>query len=74
MSYKRFMRKSMYFALIGLCMSCAPTKIVVPLQEGQVQIGATLGRPKVNSGSLPLMESTPQKGFQMPLLLMVLLN
>jgi len=36
-------------------MSCAPTKIVVPLQEGQVQIGATLGRPKVNSGSIPLM-------------------
>ena len=63
MSYKRFMRKSMYFALIGLCMSCAPTKIVVPLQEGQVQIGATLGRPKVNSGSIPLMGIYAAKGI-----------
>ena len=53
----------MYFALIGLCMSCAPTKIVVPLQEGQVQIGATLGRPKVNSGSLPLMGIYAAKGI-----------
>jgi hypothetical protein len=55
MSYKRFMRKSIYCCFIVLFMSCAPTKIVVPLQEGQVQIGATLGRPKVNSGSIPLM-------------------
>lgn len=63
MSYKRFMRKSMYFALLGLCMSCSPTKIVVPLQEGQVQIGATLGRPKVNSGSIPLMGIYAAKGI-----------
>lgn len=63
MSYKRFMRKSMYFALLGFCMSCSPTKIVVPLQEGQVQIGATLGRPKVNSGSIPLMGIYAAKGI-----------
>ena len=53
----------MYFALIGICMSCSPTKIVVPLQEGQVQIGATLGRPKVNSGSIPLMGIYAAKGI-----------
>ena len=53
----------MYFALLGLCMSCSPTKIVVPLQEGQVQIGATLGRPKVNSGSIPLMGIYAAKGI-----------
>ena len=53
----------MYFALIGLCMGCAPTKIVVPLQEGQVQVCATLGSPMVNSGSIPLMGIYAAKGI-----------
>ena len=57
------MRKSIYCCFIVLFMSCAPTKIVVPLQEGQVQIGATLGRPKVNSGSIPLMGIYAAKGI-----------
>ena len=38
------------------------TKIVVPLEEGQVQVGATLGRPKINSGSLPLLGVYAAKG------------
>ena len=63
MSYKRFMRKSIYLMLVGFCMSCAPTKIVAPLQEGQVQVGATLGSPMVNSGSIPLMGIYAAKGI-----------
>jgi len=49
--------------LVGFCMSCAPTKIVAPLQEGQVQVGATLGSPMVNSGSIPLMGIYAAKGI-----------
>ena len=64
----------MYFALLGLCMSCSPTKIVVPLQEGQVQIGATLGGLKVDSGSIPLMGIYAAKVFQILLQPMAQLN
>ena len=49
--------------LVWFCMSCAPTKIVAPLQEGQVQVGATLGSPMVNSGSIPLMGIYAAKGI-----------
>ena len=62
MSYKPFMKKSIWVLLAALVASCTPTKIVVPLEEGQVQVGATLGRPKIHSGSLPLLGIYAAKG------------
>jgi hypothetical protein len=63
MSYKPFMKKSIWVILVAFVASCTPTKIVVPLEEGQVQVGATLGRPKINSGSLPLLGMYAAKGL-----------
>ena len=63
MSYKPFMKKSIWVILVAFVASCTPTKIVVPLEEGQVQVGATLGRPKINSGSLPLLGVYAAKGI-----------
>ena len=63
MSYKPFMKKSIWVILVAFVASCTPTKIVVPLEEGQVQVGATLGRPKINSGSLPLLGMYVAKGM-----------
>ena len=34
--------------LTALFTSCAPTRIVAPLEQGVTQVGATLGRPRVN--------------------------
>ena len=62
MSYKPFMKKSIWVLLVGFVVSCTPTKIVVPLEEGQVQVGTTLGRPKINTGSLPLLGVYAAKG------------
>jgi hypothetical protein len=62
MSYKPFMKKSIWVLLAAFIASCAPTKIVVPLEQGQVQVGATLGRPKINTGSLPLLGVYAAKG------------
>lgn len=49
--------------LTALFTSCAPTRIVAPLEKGVTQIGATLGRPKVNDGSLPLVGIYVAKGL-----------
>ena len=43
--------------------SCAPTKIVAPLEQGQWQAGATLGRPQINTGSLPILGVYAAKGI-----------
>ena len=62
MSYKPFMKKLIWVLLVGFSVSCAPTKIVAPLEEGKVQVGATLGRPQINTGSLPLLGIYAAKG------------
>ena len=49
--------------LTALFTSCAPTRIVAPLEKGVTQIGATLGRPRVNDGSLPLVGIYVAKGL-----------
>lgn len=63
MSYKPFMKKSIWVILAACIASCTPTKIVVPLEEGQWQTGATLGRPQINTGSLPLLGVYAAKGM-----------
>ena len=50
-------------ALGVLMASCAPTKIVAPLEEGAWQAGATLGRPQINDGSLPMLGVYAAKGI-----------
>ncbi len=63
MSYKPFMEKTIWVILAAFVISCTPTKIIVPLKEGQVQVGATLGRPQINTGSLPLLGVYAAKGL-----------
>ncbi|PTM12649.1 MAG: hypothetical protein DA445_08730, partial [Bacteroidetes bacterium] len=41
---------------------CTPTKVVVPLEEGQWQIGVTQGRPQINEGYLPVIGAYAAKG------------
>lgn len=50
------MKNIFSFALLALLWSsCAPSKIVVALDEGQRQAGLTLGQPRINETSLPLL-------------------
>ena len=49
--------------LVPILVSCAPTRIVAPLEKGVTQVGATLGRPRVNDGSLPLVGIYVAKGL-----------
>ena len=59
------MMKIKFFAGLGaviLAASCTPTKVVVPLQEGQWQIGVTQGRPQVNEDYLPVLGAYAAKG------------
>ena len=46
-----------------LATSCTPTKVVVPLEEGQWQIGVTQGRPQFNEGFLPVLGGYAAKGI-----------
>ena len=59
------MMKIKLFTVLGtlfLAVSCTPTKVVVPLQEGQWQIGVTQGRPQVNNSYLPVLGAYVAKG------------
>ena len=49
-------------ALGYFVVSCAPSKIVAPLEQGNWQAGATLGRPEINEGSLPVLGIYAAKG------------
>jgi len=49
--------------LTALLSSCAPTRVVAPLEKGVIQVGTTLGRPRVNDGSLPLVGIYVAKGL-----------
>lgn len=54
-----------FFAALSavlLAASCTPTKVVVPLAEGQWQIGVTQGRPQINDGYLPVIGAYAAKG------------
>jgi hypothetical protein len=64
MSYKPWtmVRITLSLAVIFLATSCAPTKIIKPLDEGQWQIGGTVGRPQINDGSLPILGAYAAKG------------
>lgn len=44
--------------------SCAPSKVIAPLDEGQWQVGVTSGRPQINDGSLNLLGFYAAKGMQ----------
>ena len=55
-------RLSLACLALILASSCAPTKIVKPLDKGQWQIGGTLGRPQINDGSLPILGAYAAKG------------
>ena len=59
------MMKIKHFAVLGAvitAVSCTPTKVVVPLNEGQWQIGVTQGRPQINEGYLPVIGAYAAKG------------
>ena len=59
------MMKIKFFAVLGtlvLAASCTPTKVVVPFEEGQWQIGVTQGRPQINEGYLPVIGAYAAKG------------
>ena len=59
------MMKIKLFAVLGAvitAVSCTPTKVVVPLNEGQWQIGVTQGRPQINEGYLPVIGAYAAKG------------
>lgn len=45
-----------------LATSCTPTKVVVPLDEGQWQLGVTQGRPQINDEYLPVIGAYAAKG------------
>lgn len=57
-----------HFLALGVILiavsSCAPTKVVAPLEAGQWQVGATLGRPQINDGSLPIIGAYAAKGVK----------
>jgi hypothetical protein len=56
MSYKRFSVALRALVLSAIFLvSCTPTKVVAPLEQGTWQVGGTLGKPKVNDGSLPVL-------------------
>ena len=60
------MMKIKLFAVLGavfMAVSCTPTKVVVPLNEGQWQIGVTQGRPQINEGYLPVIGAYAAKEF-----------
>jgi hypothetical protein len=50
-------------AVILLAVGCAPTRVVVPLEKGQTQVGASLGKPQVNDGSLPVLGVYAARGL-----------
>ncbi|MDC0615711.1 hypothetical protein OAP05_07445 [Schleiferiaceae bacterium] len=50
-----------FYAVI-MAVSCTPTKVVVPLNDGQWQIGVTQGRPQINEGYLPVIGAYAAKG------------
>ena len=58
------LRKTLLGALGALIIAtgCTPTKVVVPLEEGQWQIGVTQGRPQINEGYLPVIGAYAAKG------------
>ena len=64
MSYKplTMVRSILSLAVIFLAASCTPTKIVVPLEQGQWQVGLTQGRPQINEGFLPVLGGYAAKG------------
>ena len=57
------LRNIFWVLLVPILVSCAPTRIVAPLEKGVTQVGATLGRPRVNDGSLPLVGIYVAKGL-----------
>ncbi len=57
------LRNIFWVLLVPILVSCAPTRIVAPLEKGVRQFGATLGRPRVNDGSLPLVGVYVAKGL-----------
>lgn len=54
-----------YLALVAVfvAFSCAPTRVVAPLEEGHIQVGASLGQPRINDGSLPMLGIYAAKGL-----------
>lgn len=57
------MKKVIAVCLVGIFASCAPTKIVAPLEHGQWQGGATLAQPQINDGSIPVIGLYAAKGI-----------
>ena len=53
---------SRVLAVLIITVSCTPTKVIVPLNEGQWQIGLTQGRPQINEGYLPVLGAYAAKG------------
>ena len=49
------MKKKLWLGVLAVFASCAPTRAIAPLEEGKVQVGATLGQPRINDGALPLI-------------------
>ena len=58
----KIVRLSLTCLALMLASSCAPTKIVKPLDKGQWQLGGTVGRPQINDGSLPILGVYAAKG------------
>lgn len=56
------LRRILFLSVILLAVSCAPTRIVAPLEQGQKQVGVSMGRPQINDGSLPLLGIYGAKG------------
>lgn len=57
------MKKILWSGVLAVFASCAPTKIIAPLEEGKIQVGATLGQPRINDGALPLIGVYGAKGI-----------
>ena len=59
------LRKTLLGALGALIIAtgCTPTKVVVPLEEGQWQIGVTQGRPQIKKGIYQSLVPMRQKEF-----------
>jgi hypothetical protein len=53
---------SAVLAVLIVAVSCTPTKVIVPLKQGQWQIGVTQGRPQINEGYLPVLGAYAAKG------------
>lgn len=57
------MKRILSWLAIMAAFSCAPTRVVAPLEEGQLQIGASLGQPQINDGALPMLGVYAAKGL-----------